>query len=139
MLLSTVLSCVSFASINYKFHLHFVLDYVSHLSLSLYGIYLVRCENVKCDRASFLSASAVIFGAATVMLILNLIFDTSFFGLSLRGKHNIYNNVTVESSYLSALVYYVGLFLVLIMGFFASRFFSRERFIIKTENNTDFK
>ena len=50
------------------------------------------------------------------MLVLNLIFDTSFFGLSLRGKHNIYNNVLTNNSYLSAALYFFGLICVLLMG-----------------------
>ena len=59
-------------------------------------------------------------------MILNLIFDTSFFGLSLRGKHNIYNNVIVDNSYLSAAIYYAGLIFVLLMGYLVSKAFSKD-------------
>ena len=128
MFVSSVLGCLYNASIGYKFHFHFLLDYISHIILSLFGIYLVRTEQVKLTRKNCLISSSIILGSATVMLILNLIFDTSFFGLSLRGKHNIYNTVLVESSYLSALLYYAGLIGVLALGFAASYIASKKTF-----------
>ena len=55
------------------------------------------------------------------MLILNTVFDKAFFGLSLNGKHNIYNMVLTDSSLLSAVIYFLGLLLVLFLGFFYSK------------------
>jgi uncharacterized membrane protein YuzA (DUF378 family) len=131
MLFSTVLGCVYNAVINYKFHFHFMLDYLSHMVLSLFGIYLIRSKQAVPSVKNSLISGSVIVGAAFVMMILNLIFDTAFFGLSLRGKHNIYNNVLTESSYLSALLYFIGLCGVLCLGFFASRLFAKEKYQIK--------
>ena len=130
MLLSGVLSCVYNAVIDYKFHFHFVLDYFAHFVLSLFGIYLIRTRQVRFTVKSCLISAASILGVATLMLLLNLIFDTAFFGLSLNGKHNIYNNVFVESSYLSALLYYAGLCAVLVMGYLLSRAFDKEKLYI---------
>ena len=133
MFLSSVLGCIYNAIIHYKFHFHFLLDYISHFSISLFGIYLIRTKQAELTlKNSFISGS-IVFGAATVMLILNVIFDTSFFGLSLNGKHSIYNNVIVSNSYLSALIYYTGLLVVLLFGFAISKLFNRDRFDISSE------
>lgn len=128
MIFSSVLGCVYNASINYAFHFHFLLDYLSHFSLSLFGIYLIRTKQVDFNLKNCVISSSIILGSATVMLILNLIFDTAFFGLSLRGKHNIYNNVIVDNSFLSAFIYYLGLIVVLILGFFLCKIFNKDRF-----------
>ena len=124
MLLSSVFGCIYNASINYRFHFHFMLDYVAHLILSLFGIYLIKSKQAKPTVKSCAISAGIILSVATLMLILNLILDTSFFGLSLRGKHNIYNNVLTDSSLLSALLYYIGLSVVLLSGVVISKIFS---------------
>lgn len=127
MFFSTVLGCVYNASINYKFHWHFMLDYISHFALSLFGVYLIKTGQVEVRIKECLKSASIIFGVAGIMVILNLIFDTSFFGLSLTGKHNIYNNVLVDNSYLSALIYFAGLGIVLTLGYFYSRLFYKTK------------
>ena len=116
MLLSAVLGCVSNAVIRYKFHPHFLLDYGAHFVLSAFGVYLVKSGQVELKFRECLISGGLIFGAAACMLLLNGIFGTNFFGLSLTGDHNIYNRVLVESGYLSALIYFCGLSLVLLLG-----------------------
>jgi len=131
MFLSSALGCIYNAVINYKFHIHFTYDYVSHFSLSLLGIYVIRTKQVTLNIKNALISSSMIFGAAGVMLVLNAIFNTAFFGLSLNGKHNIYNNVLVDNSYVSALLYFLGLGLVLLLGYAYSSIFAKKRFEIK--------
>ena len=126
MFLSTVLGCIYNASIGYKFHFHFLLDYIAHFSLSLFGIYLIQSKQVELTLKNCLVSSSIILCTATVMLVLNLFFDTAFFGLSLRGKHNIYNNVIVDNSFLSALLYYVGLTCVLLLGYGFCKLFIKD-------------
>ena len=121
MLLSPLISCVHFFIINYKFHSQFLLDYAAHLSLSLFGIYLVQSKQVEMKNKDSVIGGSIIISVAITMLIINLIFDTSFFGLSLCGKHNIYNQVIVDNSYLSALIYFIGLSSVLFLGFFFNK------------------
>ena len=127
MFLSTVLACIANAAIHYKFHYYFFTDYISHFALSLWGIYLVKSGQVELKAKSCLISGSIIVSAATLMLILNLIFDTGFFGLSLRGKHNIYNNVIVENPYLSALLYYVGLIGILVIGFLLQKILNKKQ------------
>lgn len=119
MILSPILSCVRCFVINYKFHLSFALDYFNHIILSLWGVYLIQSGQTSLKIKDNLIGGAIIVGVAITMMIINVIFDTAFFGLSLNGKHNIYNVVLVSNSYLSALIYFAGLSLVLIAGYFS--------------------
>lgn len=135
MFFSSVLGCVYNTVIHYKFHIHFVLDYLSHFALSLFGVYLVRSGQAKPACRASLHSSAIIFGVAFFMMGLNLIFDTAFFGLSLAGKHNIYNNVLVESSYLSAGIYLSALAVVLALGYGYSRICARIKIDTDTQLN----
>ena len=126
MLISPILGCVYNAVINYKFHVHFLLDYIAHILLSLWGVYMVKSRQVELTKRNCIISGSIIISAAVIMLILNLIFDTAFFGLSLNGKHNIYNNVLTSSSYLSATLYFSGLIGVLVTGYFYSLLFTRK-------------
>ena len=126
MLLSALLGCVYNASINYRFHLHFLSDYMAHVMISLWGVYLVKSKQVTPTIKNSLMSGSIIIGVAIVMMILNVAFDTAFFGLSLNGKHNIYNNVLTDNSYLSAILYFFGLAAVLTMGFFYSRLMAKN-------------
>jgi hypothetical protein len=56
------------------------------------------------------------------MLVLNAIFKTAFFWLSLYGAHSIYNVVICKSSILSAILYFMGLMFVLLFGYFYQKF-----------------
>lgn len=125
MLLSTILGCIFNAIRNYTLHFHFTLDYIAHYSTSLFGIYLIRSDQVDLKRKNILGAAIIIFGWVTLMTIHNAIFDTSFFGLSLNGKHNIYNVVLTENSYISAILYFIGLSAVLIIGWVSSKLIKR--------------
>lgn len=117
MFLSVVFNCVYNTVINYKLHFHFVIDYVSHITISLWGIYLVKSKQVDLTIKNCLISTAIMLGIITIMLVINIIFDTSFFGLNLNGKHNIYNIVLVSNSYLSALIYYFAVVIVMFLGF----------------------
>ena len=117
MLCSSILSCAYNAARDYAFHLNFLADYVAHILLSLWGVYIVRSKQVVLTGRECVKSGALIVGVAFVMLILNLIFDTAFFGLSLTGKHNIYNVVLVKSSLLSAVLYISGLVAILFLGY----------------------
>ena len=129
---ATVLGCLNNAVINYKFHFHFMLDYVAHFALSVFGIYLIKSGQVVPTVKSFIKSSAILLSVATSMLFLNLIFDTAFFGLSLRGKHNIYNNVIVDNSYLSALIYYLAMIFLLFVGFIFCKIIYKRNISSKT-------
>ena len=116
MILSSSISCIHYFSIGYAFHPEFVFDYIAHFALALFGIYLVQSKQVELRLKDSLIGGSIIVAVAVTMLIVNAIFDTSFFGLSLRGKHNIYNRVLVDNSFASAGIYFAGLFAALGSG-----------------------
>ena len=107
MILSPLVSIVHNIVINYKFHASFLLDYVPHILLSIWGIYIIQSGQVELKIKSSIISGSIIMGVAVIMLILNVILDKSFFGLSLNGKHSIYNQKIVSNSYLSAALYFV--------------------------------
>lgn len=118
MILSVAFGCIFNAARNYRFIPHFTLDFIAHMSLSLFGVYLVKSKQISLKLKECLIGGSIIVCAALIMLVLNIIFNTSFFGLNLNGKHNIYNNVLVSNSYLSALIYFAGLIGIMVIGYF---------------------
>ena len=118
MFLSPTIGCIHNFAIGYKFHGQFVLNYVSHFALSLWGIYLIHSRQTELNIKNALISGSIIVTVAIIMMIINVIADTTFFGLSLNGKHSIYNQRIVENSFVSALLYFLGLIVVLIAGFF---------------------
>lgn len=118
MILSPIFSCIYNFSISYKYHPSFLLDYISHISLALWGIYLYQSKQCELKIKESLIGGSIIVVVALIVMILNVIFDQSFFGLSLNGKHTIYNMKLVDNSYLSALIYFSGLVGVLVLGYF---------------------
>ena len=127
MLFATISGCIYNAYINYKFHLHFISDYLAHILLSLWGVYIIKSQQVELNKKNALISASIIIGVALVMMVLNVIFDTAFFGLSLNGKHNIYNVVLTDNSYLSALLYFLGFSFVLGLGYIYSYFLSPKK------------
>ncbi|MBR2320715.1 MAG: hypothetical protein IKA57_01095 [Clostridia bacterium] len=118
LLVAGMLTCFSNAARDYAFHWTITFDSLAHVLLSLFGVYLVKSGQVRLEQKKCLFSGLIIVGVAVVMLVLNLIFHTAFFGLSLHGKHNIYNMVLCESGYLSAGLYFIGLCAVLTLGYF---------------------
>ena len=117
MLLSGSVTCIFNYMRDYTFYLTFFLDVFEHLTLSLFGVYLVYSERASLKKRDALIGGGLIVGVAAAMLIINLIFRTSFFGLSLYGEHNIYNAVLCESGIISAALYFTGLIGVLTLGY----------------------
>ncbi|MGI6769119.1 MAG: hypothetical protein ACOX43_08575 [Bacilli bacterium] len=126
MFFSVILACIQRISINYRFIPHFLLDYVSHLTLSLWGVYLVKSKQIQFEKKDCLLGGSVIIGVSLIMLIVNTIFDTAFFGLTFNDNYNIYNIVLVNNPYLSALIYVVGLSMTLLLGYFFQKIINRK-------------
>lgn len=126
MLLSVVIACTSRAVIGYKFHFRFLLDYISHLFLSLFGIYLFKTGQVTVKKKDCLLSGGLIVGVALLMFLLNAIFGTAFFGLALDEHYGIYNLVLVSGWYFSALLYFAGLIGVLTFGYFYLKIFQKR-------------
>lgn len=126
MLFSVILACIQRIAINYRFIPHFLLDYVSHLILSLWGIYLVKSKQIQLVKKDCFIGGSIIIGVSLIMLIVNTIFQTAFFGLTFGDNYNIYNLVLVNNPYLSALIYVVGLSMILLLGYFFQKIINRK-------------
>ena len=122
-----MLTCIFNAMRDYAFHWTITLDSFAHVVLSLFGVYLIKSCQASLDIKKCLYSGGIIVGAAVLMLILNVIFHTAFFGLSLHGKHNIYNVVVCNNGYLSAFLYFTGLGVVLVTGYIYQRLLNREK------------
>lgn len=117
MALSPIISCIYYIRVEYSFFPQFLLGYLAHLLLSLWGVYVVKTKQCHTDFSKTAKSASIVFWIVAIMMIINFIFDTSFFGLSLKGKHNIYGMVLVSSSYVSAIIYIAGLCAVMILSY----------------------
>ena len=117
MLVAGLGGCFVYIARDYKFHWTIALDCTAHVLISLWGIYLIKSGQMELNVKKASQNGIIIVCVALGMLIHNLAFDTAFFGLSLNGKHSIYNIVITNNSIVSAFVYFVGLFLVLKLGY----------------------
>ncbi len=102
----------------------YVIDIFAHALFAVYGVYLVRSGQVDFDVKKSLISGSVILGVALLMLVLNAIFRTPFFGLSLYGEHNIYNIIFLKSAALSIILYFVGVAVALVIGYFFGKYLS---------------
>ena len=117
MFVAGTFDCIRLTLAHYRWNWLFVFDQFCHIALAAWGVYLVKSNQVDLDFRSCLKSGSILVGVALLMMVLNILFDTCFFGLSLNGKHNIYMMVLVEHSYLSALIYFAGLIAVLAAGY----------------------
>lgn len=136
MFLSPSIALIRNGAIGYRFLPHFLLDYLAHYVLSLWGVYIIYSKQVELKVKDSLIAGSIIVVVALIMMIMNVLFDTSFFGLSLNGKHNIYLVVLTDNSYLSALIYFTGLTTILFLGFFYQGFLPKALKAYLTKRGT---
>lgn len=126
MAVAGLLTCIVYIMRNYGFHLGIVFDALNHVLLALFGIYLVKSKQTFINKKNIIISGLIIVGIAIIMLIINIIFVKSFFGLSLNGNHNIYGMVLTKKSYLSVLLYFTGLSLVLFVGYLFPKLFIKK-------------
>ena len=107
-------------------HWNFLLNAFNHILFSLFGIYLYKTNQVHQEKKKIVYSASIIVVVALFMLVLNAFFQTSYFGLSLYGNHNIYNLVLCQDSILSAIIYFIGLSLVLISGWKYSKIINKK-------------
>ena len=127
MLVAGLGGCLDYVMRDYAFHWHIAFDCAAHVIISLWGVFLIRSEQVELTPKKAIRGGSIIVVVAIVMLILNAIFKTAFFGLSVYGDHNIYNIRIFESGVVSILVYFTGLCLVLCIGYYYQKVLSIKK------------
>ena len=126
LLCAGAITCVFNILRSYAFHWQIAIDSLIHGGVSLFGVYLVKSGRVSLGGKTCLISGGVLLGIAAVMMGLNAILRTSFFGLSVHGEHNIYNVVVCQNGYLSAGLYFIGLCTVLAVGWLFQRLVNRK-------------
>ena len=127
MLVAGLGGCLDYVMRDYAFHWHIAFDCAAHVLISLWGVYLIKSGQVELTPKRVICGGSIIVGVAIIMLILNTIFKTSFFGLSVYGDHNIYNIRIFESGVVSILVYFIGLCFVLCLGYYYQKVLSIKK------------
>ena len=94
-----------------------IFDVIPHILLALLGIYYYESYNEEYSLKHYVFAGIFMILVALVMLGINAIFNTSFFGLNPYGNHNIYFHNPIRNCLLSNIVYFVGLLLAEVLGF----------------------
>ena len=115
-ILSVEISHYRFINENLEYNIALSLDGLNHMLYALFGVYLVVSNQVQLSLKSFIYGCISILTIVATMILLNLIFHTSFFGLNLYGNHSIYDIVITTSSVLSSLIYVLGLIIFLFLG-----------------------
>lgn len=121
MLIASLYNSISFIFTQGEYsYTCMIFDCISHGLIGLYGFSLLYNKVIVYDKKKLIWLLSCIMIVPIIMLILNAIFDTTFFGLNLNGKHNIYNVVITDNSYLSATLYLLGLAMLLAISTFVS-------------------
>ena len=87
-----------------------------HMHASLFGIYLFMTRQVKADFKHWLQAVIFMLTLITFGVFLNFVFHKSFFGMNPYGSYGIYFIDIFHSFPLTLLAYYLGVVLVITVG-----------------------
>lgn len=98
-----------------------IFDILAHLLFAVFGFYIYRNRIIEFNKKQIISAISVIAFFVVLVIVLNVIFDTDFYGLNFNGKHNIYNIVITSNSWLSNGIYLLGLSGLITLGVFTSK------------------
>jgi len=96
-----------------------VAEAACHLAMGVYGFYLVLSDRVRVTVKSYLKALAFMFISIGFVLFLNFIFHRSHFGMNMYGNYSIYFLDIFDTFELTLLVYLLGVFAAITVGFFA--------------------
>ena len=97
--------------------LDYLLDALCHLNCSLFGMYLVLTGQVKLNYKSFMRALIFMYSVITLVVVMNHIYGTNFFGMCPYGGYSIYMFNLFEDYWATLLAYYLGVLVVLYTGF----------------------
>lgn len=83
-------------------------DSFSHIAIALLGIWLVITGQTSLERKTLLQCLGILYSFLLILIVVNLIFKTNFFGFSVYGGHHIYA-VVIDPWILSFVTYFAGL------------------------------
>ena len=95
-------------------------DSFSHIAIALFGIWLVLTGQTALDRKTLFKCLAILYSFLLLLIIVNLIFKTNFFGFSVYGEHNIYG-IVINPWIVSFIAYFAGLTVIVVADWFLSK------------------
>ncbi|MGI6377927.1 MAG: hypothetical protein ACOX0I_02535 [Bacilli bacterium] len=122
-----------------RYYPFFSIEWITHFTMAFFGIYLLLTKRIEITVKNCLKALMIIYMIVAIMIVLNIIFGTSFFGLAFNGEHHIYRHIIIPNPYLSALVYITGVTFFLVTGYFFLKFIKKideKRAVVVDEEQT---
>lgn len=95
-------------------------DAVSHVTIALFGLWLAISGQLSFERKILLRSLGILYAFLLLLIVINLIFKTNFFGLSTYGGHNIYG-VVIDPWILSFVAYFAGITVIALAGWFVCK------------------
>ena len=108
-----------------------------HLIASLFGIYLIISEQVKCDFDHLVKAAVCLYSVIGLGVILNFLFHKRHFQMSPHGNYSIYMIDIFGSFTATFTAYLFGVLLVLIIGMQSGFIFNKmvSKIHLETKKN----
>ena len=94
-----------------------VAEAACHLSMGVYGFYLVLSDRVRVTVKNYLKGLAFMFMSIGFVLFLNFIFHRSHFGMDMYGDYSIYFLDIFDSFEITLLAYVIGVLAAMTVGF----------------------
>ena len=92
-------------------------DSFSHIAIALFGIWLLITGQTSLDRKTLFICLGILYTFLLLLICVNLIFKTNFFGFSVYGDHNIYG-IVINPWMVSFIVYFAGLTVIVVADWF---------------------
>lgn len=129
-----------FMSHNYTATFMHISEAVCHLTMALYGFYLILSGKVKLGWENLAKAIVFVYTAIGFGVFLNWCFHLGNFGMDMYGDYSIYFLDIFGSFRATFIAYLVGVLATIIMGFLVGMFldwFSKPKDAEKTNDPTD--
>lgn len=97
-------------------NLNYAAEAACHILCSLFGIYLVVTKQVKLSAKTLFKAMICLYSIISVAVVLNFVYHRSYFGMNPYGKYSIYMLDLFGSFWVTLLAYFLGIFVVLVLG-----------------------
>lgn len=98
-----------------------LLDSLNHVAYFLFVYYLLKSGKIATYMPSFWKSVGYVYSIIAFAVILNIVFETSFFGLCFNENYRIYSFKIIPNMFANNALYLVGLFLVMLIGYFLTK------------------
>ena len=102
-------------------NLNYAAEAACHILCSLFGVYLVITRQVKLHAKTLVKAMICLYSIISMAVVLNFVYHRNYFGMNPYGKYSIYMLDLFGSFWATLLAYFLGIFVVLVLGWQACR------------------